>query len=67
MQFLFPKNLNLSQLDKTSNILLRIYRKSTTTDCIIPNELCHPYENKTAEIRYFVNRLETYPSTNVKT
>jgi hypothetical protein len=37
-----------------------------TADCIIPNELCHPYENKTAEISCLVNRLETYPSTDVE-
>jgi hypothetical protein len=59
MQFLFPKHLNISELDKTCRILLRIYRKSTATDSFILNELCHPYENKTAAVSYLVNRMET--------
>jgi hypothetical protein len=37
-----------------------IYRKPTYTDVIIPNDSCHPREQKMAAIRYLHNRLNTY-------
>jgi hypothetical protein len=37
-----------------------IYRKSTTTDLIIPKDSCHPFEQKTAAIRYHRDRLLSY-------
>jgi len=40
-----------------------IYRKPTTTDIVIPRDSCHPNEHKTAAIRYYRNRLETYQLT----
>jgi len=40
-----------------------IYRKSTATDVIIPNDSYHPKEHKTAAIRYLYNRMETYNLT----
>jgi hypothetical protein len=41
-----------------------IYRKQTQTNIIIPNNSCHPWEHKTASIKYLMNRLNTYPITN---
>jgi len=37
-----------------------IYRKPATTDVVIPNDSCHPREDKIAAIRYFHNRMKTY-------
>jgi len=37
-----------------------VYRKLTTTDTIIPKDLCHPIEHKQAAIRYLVNRMNNY-------
>jgi len=41
----------------------KIYRKPTATDIIIPNDSCHSREHKTAAIRHYCNRLETYKLT----
>jgi hypothetical protein len=47
---------------KTHNRLqLGIYRKPTTTDHIIHNDSCHPYEYKKAAINYLINRMNKYP------
>ena len=43
--------------------LFDIYSKPTTTDVIIPNDSCHPGEHKTAEIRYFYNRIKSFKLT----
>ena len=37
-----------------------IYRKSTTTDNIIPYDSCHPPEQKSAVIRYLTHKLMNY-------
>jgi hypothetical protein len=37
-----------------------IYRKPTTTDTIIPNDSCHPPEQKLAALRHLLNRMNTY-------
>jgi hypothetical protein len=37
-----------------------IYRKTTTTDSIIPNDSCHPIGHKMAAIHYLYNRMNTY-------
>ena len=48
-------------ITRTKNALsFDIYRKSTTTDIIIPYDSCHPSEQKLAAIRYYVNRMNTY-------
>jgi len=39
-----------------------VYRKPTTY-IIIHNDSCHPNEHKTATIRYYRNRLDTYRLT----
>jgi len=43
-----------------------IYRKTTTSDTIIPNDSCHPLEHELAAIRYFANRINTYDMDHVK-
>lgn len=37
-----------------------IYRKPTTTNCIIPFNACHPITHNLAAVRYFNNRLNTH-------
>jgi hypothetical protein len=37
-----------------------IYRKSTITDHVIPNDSCHPQEHKVSAIQYLANRMESY-------
>jgi hypothetical protein len=34
------------------------------TDTIIPNDSCHPHEQKHAAIRYLTNRMNTYNLSN---
>jgi len=46
-------------------ILFNVYRKSTATDIIIPNDSCHPPEQKLAGIRYMVSHLSTYPINEI--
>jgi len=41
-------------------LVFYIYRKPTTSDNIIPNDSCHPSEQKLAAMRYFTNRLNTF-------
>ena len=62
------QNNQFNFLDITINknqdgLSFETYRKSTATDIIIPNDICHPREHKTAVIRYYCNRLETYRLT----
>jgi len=45
------------------SLLFEIRRKETTTDVIIPNASCHPTEHKTAKIKYFYNRMNSYKLT----
>jgi len=52
--------LDLTITKGTSELTLGIFRKPTTTDIIIPNDSCHPLEQKMAAIRYFANRIHTY-------
>jgi hypothetical protein len=37
-----------------------IHRKPTATDSNIPDDSCHPHEQKMAAIRYLSNRVNTY-------
>jgi hypothetical protein len=46
---------------RENEIEFTIYRKPTQTDIIIPNDSCHPCENKMSSINYLVNRLNFYP------
>ena len=56
------ENGNISFLDITitklkNTINTAIYRKPTTTDCIIPCDSCHPMQHKVSGIRYLLNRM----------
>ncbi|PNF34011.1 hypothetical protein B7P43_G03493, partial [Cryptotermes secundus] len=53
--------LNYLDLSITTNNELKfeIYRKPTSTDLILHNTSCHPYEHKAA-INYLRNRINTY-------
>jgi hypothetical protein len=55
--------LDLTIQRKRTKLEFGIYRKPTQTDTIIPNDLCHPYEHKIANISYLINRVHTYPVT----
>jgi hypothetical protein len=48
--------LDLSINKTDDNLQLGIYRKHTTTDLIIHNDSCHPFEHKRAAINILVNR-----------
>jgi len=52
--------LDLSIIQTADKLPFDIYRKPTTSDIIIPNDSCHPTEQKLAAIRYFTNRINTY-------
>jgi len=54
--------INFLDITVTKNhgrLSFEMYRKPTTTDIIIPNDSCHPWEHKTAAIRCYCNRMET--------
>ena len=60
------KRINFLDITISTNqdgLSFKIYRKPTATDIIIPNDSCLPREHKTAAIRYYRNRLETYKLT----
>jgi len=42
------------------NFSFSIYRKPTTTGTIIPNDSCHPQEQKHAAILYMLDRMNNY-------
>jgi len=52
--------LDLTIKKTTTKMIFNIYRKPTTSDNIIPNNSCHPSEQKLAAIQYFINRINTY-------
>jgi hypothetical protein len=52
--------LDLMTARGARELTFEIFRKPTTTDTIIPNNSCHPLEQKMAAIRYFMNRFHTY-------
>ena len=58
--------LDLSIIKSIDNISFDICRKPTTSDIIIPNDFCHPTEQKLAAIRYFTNRINTYNLDDAK-
>jgi hypothetical protein len=43
---------------------LGIYRKPTTTDFIVHNHSCHPYEHKKAAINCLINGMNKYTITH---
>jgi hypothetical protein len=52
--------LDLTITRTDNKFQLKIYRKPTTTDAIIPADSCHPDEHKMSDIRYLYNRNGTY-------
>jgi hypothetical protein len=51
-------------IKKNQNELdFEIYRKPASTDLIIHNTSCHPYEHTKAAINYLYNRMNTYKLT----
>lgn len=46
-------------------ISFNVYRIPTASDIIIPNDSCHPPQQKLAGIRYLVNHLSTYPINGI--
>jgi hypothetical protein len=57
------KKLNYLDLTITrnqDNLKFNIYRKPTTTDNVIPNDSCHPNEQKMASFRHFISRMNSY-------
>jgi hypothetical protein len=59
--------LDLSITNKHNQLTFGIYRKPTTTDLIIYNDLCHPYDHEKSEINYLINRMNIYPITEINT
>ena len=57
--------LNISILRNNESFEFKIYRKPTTTDTIIPSDSNHPPEQKLSTIRFLVNRLHSYPITDI--
>jgi hypothetical protein len=53
--------LDITVENTNNTFTFDIYRKPTTTDLIIHNDLCHPTEHKHTAIRYMFNRMNTYP------
>ena len=56
--------LDLTVIKDRNGFSYEIYRKPTATDTIIPNDSCHPSEQKMAAIKYFANRINTYGLSN---
>jgi hypothetical protein len=55
--------LDLTITNKENRLTFGIFRKPTTTDLIIHNDSCHPYEHKKSAINYLVNHMSKYPIT----
>ena len=51
--------LDITVTKDDNNLSFSIYRKPTTADTIILNDLYHPREHKLAAIRYLSNRMKT--------
>jgi len=47
-------------IKKTATKMIYDIHRKPTTDNIIPNDSCHPSEQKLAAIWYFLNRINTY-------
>ncbi|GFG33545.1 hypothetical protein Cfor_01032 [Coptotermes formosanus] len=58
--------LDITIHKQNNSLQATIYRKPTTTDCIIPYNSNHPNEQKQAAIKYFVNRVNDYPIEKAK-
>ena len=58
--------LDLTISKDKNELSFGIFRKPTTTDTIIPNDSCHPLEQKMAAIRYFATRIHSYDLNHVQ-
>jgi hypothetical protein len=59
--------LDLTLERKQYSISPSVYRQPTTTDTMIHNNSCHPYEHKLAGINFIMNRIMKYPMSQQKT
>jgi hypothetical protein len=57
--------LDITKMQHLNVIETKIYRKPTTTDCIIPADFFHPREYKISGIRFLLNRIMKYPISNI--
>jgi len=55
--------LDLALKRNNNNLEISIYRKATNTDTTIHYQSNHPYEQKIAAFRYYINRMLTLPIT----
>jgi hypothetical protein len=57
-------DINLTRTD--TGFKFGIYRRPSYTDVITPYNSCHPTQHKLAALRYFTNRLNTYPLEQIE-
>jgi hypothetical protein len=55
--------LDISITKTRKKLKLGIFRKTTTTNLIIHDSSCHPYEHKNAAINFLNNPMNKYPIT----
>ena len=55
--------MDITITENHDELSFEIYRKLSATDIIVPNDSCHPREQKTTAIRYYCYRLKTYKLT----
>jgi hypothetical protein len=53
--------LDLPIKNEQNHLTFDTYRKPTTTDLIIHNDLCHPHKHKKSAIKFLINRMNKYP------
>lgn len=52
--------LDTTLINQGKKIEFDIYRKPTTTDHLIRQNSCHPYEHKIAGKKCLINQMESY-------
>ena len=52
--------VDLTIKQTTNKLVFDIYRKPTASGNFVPNDSCHPAEQKPSAILYFTNSLNTY-------
>jgi hypothetical protein len=55
--------LDLTITNNENELSFEVYRKPTSTDLILHNTSCHPYEHKKSALNYLYNRVNTYKFT----
>jgi hypothetical protein len=56
--------LDVTILKTHNKLCFGIYRKPTTSDLIIHNDSCHPYERIKAAVNYLINHMNQYSLTH---